>query len=172
MAKASLLPQALTPTYQNLSPFAHEISSGEMFQVWKSYISSSQMRLLGETPHMCVWSNIAYITHVLCVCPSVNDARSQPVPFLAASACVLCLVSEVDTFFPTPMSALKITNWLENLMKVVSVHLAPNFSSFPSPISSTITRSERMADGWWWLIQQRIAFCLVFISYLTVGLEK
>ena len=30
MAKASILPQALTPTYQNLSPIAQEISSGEM----------------------------------------------------------------------------------------------------------------------------------------------
>ena len=98
---------------------------------------------------MCVWSNIAYITHVYeCVCPSAN-ARSQPVLFLAASACVSWLVSEVDTFFPTPMSALKITNWLENLMKVVAAHLAPNFSSFPSPISSTLSPHPIRANGWW-----------------------
>ena len=30
MAKASLLPQGLTPTYLNFSPIAQEISSGEM----------------------------------------------------------------------------------------------------------------------------------------------
>ena len=52
MVKASLLPQAQTPTYQNLSQFAQERSSGEMSEVWKSCISSSQMRLLGGTPHI------------------------------------------------------------------------------------------------------------------------
>ena len=35
MTKASLLPQALTPTYKNLSPSAQEISSGEMSDVTK-----------------------------------------------------------------------------------------------------------------------------------------
>ena len=35
MAKGSLLPQALTPTYQNFSPVAHEISSGEMSESLK-----------------------------------------------------------------------------------------------------------------------------------------
>ena len=35
MAKASLLPPGLTPTYQNLSPKTQEISSGEMSEVAK-----------------------------------------------------------------------------------------------------------------------------------------
>ena len=53
MSKASLLQQGQVPTYQNLSPFAQEISSGEMSEVTqKSDIHSCQMRLLGGTPHM------------------------------------------------------------------------------------------------------------------------
>ena len=53
MAKANLLPQGLTPTYQNFSLLAQEISSGEMSKVTKkSDTSSSHMRLLGGTPHM------------------------------------------------------------------------------------------------------------------------
>ena len=35
MSKASLLQQGQVPTYQNLSPFAQEISAGEMSEVTK-----------------------------------------------------------------------------------------------------------------------------------------
>ena len=45
--RPDLWPQALIPTYQNLSPIAQEISSGEMSEVTKKSDNSlSQMRLL------------------------------------------------------------------------------------------------------------------------------
>ena len=43
MAKASLLPQALTPTYKNLSPIVQEISSEEMSEVTKK-VTTPQAR--------------------------------------------------------------------------------------------------------------------------------
>ena len=45
MAKASLLPQGLTPKYQNFSPLAQEISSGEMSEVLKKVKKGQVVRL-------------------------------------------------------------------------------------------------------------------------------